>query len=101
MTKLYLENNLISSLDDIEYLSKLPCVEVLNLQKNPVTLNVDYRSHVLLVFGSQASEVSWHERWQGNFLSKSCIRFLSLLYEIFKLCTCMSLDKIQVLISDN
>lgn len=58
MTKLYLENNLISSLDDIEYLSKLPCVEVLNLQNNPVTLNVDYRSHVLLVFGSQASEVS-------------------------------------------
>lgn len=59
VTKLHLDNNSVTSFHEILHLSKLPCIEILNLQNNPVTLNVDYRSQVLLIFGSHASEVSY------------------------------------------
>lgn len=57
VSQLHLDDNYISSLNEIAHLRKLPCIEVLNMQGNPITLNVDYRSQALLLFGSRASEV--------------------------------------------
>ncbi|XP_015920774.1 uncharacterized protein [Parasteatoda tepidariorum] len=58
VSELLLEYNLISSLPEISHISKLPCLETLSLQHNPVTLCVDYRPQVLLLFGSLAPELT-------------------------------------------
>ncbi|GIX85021.1 nischarin [Caerostris extrusa] len=56
--KLFLENNLISSMAEINNLGKLPCLEILNLQNNPITFTVDYRPQLLLKLGSLAPEIT-------------------------------------------
>ncbi|GFQ91919.1 nischarin [Trichonephila clavata] len=58
VSELYLENNLISSMAEAANLSKLPCLEILNLQNNPVTFTVDYRPQLLLKLGSLAPEIT-------------------------------------------
>ncbi|XP_054715107.1 nischarin-like [Uloborus diversus] len=57
ITHLRLQNNLISSFSEVSHLNGLPCLEVLNLQHNPLTFNVDYRPQMLLLFGSRAAEI--------------------------------------------
>ncbi|GFU03048.1 nischarin [Trichonephila clavipes] len=58
VSELYLESNLISSMAEAANLSKLPCLEILNLQNNPVTFTVDYRPQLLLKLGSLAPEIT-------------------------------------------
>ncbi|GFS92682.1 nischarin [Nephila pilipes] len=58
VSELHLENNLISSMAEAANLSKLPCLEILNLQNNPVTFTVDYRPQLLLKLGSLAPEIT-------------------------------------------
>lgn len=58
LVELDVSYNQISGLDEVSHIGGLPCLEVLILSNNPVTNAVDYRSHVLLAFGSRASELT-------------------------------------------
>ncbi|XP_067125453.1 nischarin-like [Centruroides vittatus] len=58
LVELDVSNNNILELDEISHVGGLPCLETLILSNNPVTTAVDYRSHVLLAFGSRVSELS-------------------------------------------
>ncbi|XP_035207818.1 uncharacterized protein LOC118182556 isoform X2 [Stegodyphus dumicola] len=57
VSELYLDGNEIASFKEVSCLSKLPCLEVLNLEGNPITTYVDYRPQVLLMLGPLAPEL--------------------------------------------
>lgn len=57
VAELYLSDNRILALTEVAHLGNLPCLEKLNLENNPINTIVDYRPHVLLVFGPRAAEV--------------------------------------------
>ncbi len=49
--------NRIADLKSVEPVSRLPCLESLNLQGNKVTTVVDYRIKVFELFGKRCSEI--------------------------------------------
>lgn len=49
--------NLIDSMDEVDYLGALPCLDNLRLTGNPVAGSVDYRSRVLSRFSGRANEI--------------------------------------------
>lgn len=58
LTTLDLTSNKISHVSEVTHLAKLPCLENLMLVANPVTVVIDYRTRILELFESRASEVS-------------------------------------------
>ena len=54
---LNVSKNAISEACEVDHLSTLPCLEQLDLKRNPVTSIVDYRACVLELFLDRASEV--------------------------------------------
>lgn len=63
-TKLYslvsldLTSNRVSQITEVAHLAGLPCIENIALVANPVTIAIDYRTRVLELFESRASEIS-------------------------------------------
>ena len=43
----------------MRHICRLPCLEKLNLEGNPVTIVVDYRNKIFELFGDRAKEVSF------------------------------------------
>lgn len=56
---LNVSKNKIDQVAEVEHLNSLPCLERLDLKRNPVAVIVDYRACVLELFLDRASEVSW------------------------------------------
>ncbi|GAB6032224.1 hypothetical protein CHUAL_010864 [Chamberlinius hualienensis] len=54
---LELTANRISMLSEVAHLSRLPCLQNLSFVANPVTMIIDYRTKVLELFESRASEL--------------------------------------------
>ena len=63
LSKLYglvildVRSNQIADLETVRSVTSLPCLEVLTLTGNPVTTVLDFRTKVLTMFGSRASEI--------------------------------------------
>lgn len=55
---LNLSCNRVSSVEEVRFLSDLPCLEVLILTGNPVASTVDYRVRALAYFNKRASDIS-------------------------------------------
>lgn len=49
--------NLIASIDEVDNIASLPCLENLRLTGNPVAGSVDYRARVLSRFSSRLNEI--------------------------------------------
>lgn len=49
--------NLIDTVDEVEHIGSLPCLENIRLTGNPVAGTVDYRSRVLARFGDRLQEI--------------------------------------------
>lgn len=49
--------NLIDTVDEVEHVGSLPCLENIRLTGNPVASTVDYRSRVLSRFGDRLQEI--------------------------------------------
>lgn len=49
--------NLIDTVDEVDHIGRLPCLENLSLTGNPVAGSVDYRSRVLSRFGDRLNEI--------------------------------------------
>ena len=54
---LLLLDNLLLQICEVKHLSGLPCLEILFLVGNPVTITLDYRTKVLELFGDRVREV--------------------------------------------
>ncbi|CAG5120433.1 unnamed protein product, partial [Candidula unifasciata] len=52
-----ISHNKILLIDEIKYVTQLPCIEELNLEGNPVTSSLDYRTKTLEMFGERVTEV--------------------------------------------
>ncbi|XP_052213948.1 nischarin-like isoform X1 [Dreissena polymorpha] len=52
-----LSYNRVQSVDEIKPIGNLPCLEVLLLLGNPVTLTLDYRTKTLTLFGERVKEI--------------------------------------------
>lgn len=50
-------SNQISSLNEVQYIGDLPCLENLRLTGNPLSIIVDYRVKVLEQFGTRANQI--------------------------------------------
>lgn len=57
LENLDLSCNKITDVEELEYLSKLPCLENLKLTGNNVSTTVDYRVKVLEMFGDRAKDI--------------------------------------------
>ncbi|KAF2352547.1 Phoxous domain [Trinorchestia longiramus] len=57
LVSLDVSSNLISDIEEVEHVSKLPCLEDVVLTGNPVATIVDYRTKVLECFGIRCSEL--------------------------------------------
>ncbi|CAG5131179.1 unnamed protein product, partial [Candidula unifasciata] len=49
--------NKIATIEDLKYVSQLPCLEELSLEGNPVMSSLDYRTKTLQMFGDRVQEV--------------------------------------------
>lgn len=57
LVTLDLTSNRVTSVDEVKHLAALPCLQSLTLTANPVTIAIDYRTRVLEIFDSRASEI--------------------------------------------
>ncbi|XP_059400129.1 nischarin-like [Carassius carassius] len=57
LVNLDLSSNRLAQLDEIKYISTLPCLEKLSVSDNPMCIIPDYRTKVLAQFCDRASEV--------------------------------------------
>lgn len=57
LVKLDVSCNAIESIDEVDYVANLPCLEELILTGNPIAGTVDYRSRVLARFNDRINEI--------------------------------------------
>ncbi|KAK4323305.1 hypothetical protein Pmani_005981 [Petrolisthes manimaculis] len=57
LSSLNVSTNNLCEIDEVSHVSCLPCLETLIITGNPVATVVDYRTKVLELFGSRASEI--------------------------------------------
>lgn len=65
LVKLDVSCNLIESIDEVDHVAELPCLEEFILTGNPIAGTVDYRSRVLSRFGERITEI-YLDNEKGN-----------------------------------
>lgn len=65
LIKLDVSCNAIDSIDDVDYIAGLPCLEELILTGNPIAGTVDYRSRVLARFNDRINDI-YLDNEKGN-----------------------------------
>jgi len=67
LVKLDVSCNNIESIDEIDYVASLPCIEEVVFTGNPIAGSVDYRSRVLSRFGERCNDI-YLDNEKGNAL---------------------------------
>lgn len=67
LVKLDVSCNNIESIDEIDYVASLPCIEEVVFTGNPIAGSVDYRSRVLARFGDRCNDI-YLDNEKGNAL---------------------------------